>query len=262
MSAPLLFDSLSHPTLTGDWFGRGVDATVGTLVGDLAAAGFGRACAVGMAGHEAYDHQAFAVLCRPYEQLVPIAGVVPRTGAAMDEDLDAVVELGFAGIKIHPRLSRCGYGSPEMAETLRGAWRRNLPVFLCTYGHTPIEHYPDRDPLYDLVSVLKQVPGVRLVLLHGGAVDLMRWMAFCRHNETMLLDLSFTIMRYAGSSIDLDIGWLFDGFNRRTCIGTDHPVWSHADLRDRFDRLSTGKDPDAVSRIGGVNLARFLELEV
>lgn len=264
MNVPMipLFDSLSHPCLSGDWFGRGLDASFPGLVRDLRAAGFSRACAVGVAGHEGYDHAAFAAQCRACPELVPIAGVAPQDAGAIDHELDMVRELGFVGIKLHPRISSFGYDDPRLIPTFKAAARRKLAVFLCTYFHTPIERYPTRDPLYSVVEAMKAAPDTRLVLLHGGTVELMRWMQFARHTPNILLDISFTLMRYRGSALDLDLAWLFDGFQNRTCFGADHPEYSHAEVRTRFEEIAARATPEAVRKIGGVNLARFLGVDL
>ncbi len=261
MSTTALFDSLSHPTLTGDWFGRGVDVTFEALVRNMNSAAFTRGCAVGLAGHEGYEHAAFAVRCRAFPELVPIAGVAPKLAPEIDSELDIVRDLGFRGIKLHPRISRFSYDDPRVADTFKSAARRSLPVFLCTYFQTAIEHYPYADPLFAIARALKTSPDTRLVLVHGGGVELMRWMQFARHIPTILLDISFTLMRYRGSSLDLDLAWLFDGFHDRTCIGTDHPDYRHADVRARFEEISARATPEAARKIGGLNLARFLGVD-
>lgn len=261
MTAIDLFDSLSHPTLSGDWFGRGLDASFETLARDMLDASFARACAVGLAGHEGYEHAAFAARCRPFPQLVPIAGVAPKPAPEIDHELDMVRDLGFRGIKLHPRISRFAYDDPCVMDTLNAATRRGLPVFLCTYFHADIALYPDVDPLYAVARALKSAPQTRLVLLHGGTVEVMRWMQFARHAPNILLDISFTLMRYRGSSVDADLGWLFHGFHDRTCIGTDHPECRHADVRDRFQELAASATPEAERKIGGLNLARFLGVD-
>ncbi len=261
MSTTALFDSLSHPTLTGDWFGRGVDASFETLVRGMREAGFSRACAVGLAGQEGYNHEAFAGRCRAFPELVPIAGVAPKLAAEIDRELDEVRDLGFRGIKLHPRLSRFGYDDPCLADTFKSAAKRGLPVFLCTYFHAPIERYPDTDPLYAVARALKASPATRLVLVHGGTVELMRWMQFARHTPSILLDVSTTIMRYRGSSLDADLAWLFHGFQNRTCLGADHPEFRHAAVRARFQEFADRAPAEAVQKIGGLNLAQFLGVD-
>jgi predicted TIM-barrel fold metal-dependent hydrolase len=256
-----LFDSLSHPTLTGDWFSRGVDASFESLVQNMRNSSFARACAVGIASHEGYEHVAFAKRCSAFPQLVPIAGVTPKSTVEIDNELDMVRDLGFRGIKLHPRLSKFSLEDPRLIDTFNSAARHELPVFLCTYFHTTAEFYPERDPLFALARILKNAPTTRLVLLHGGTIELMRWMQFVRHMPNVLFDISFTLMRYRGASLDADLAWLFNGFYNRTCIGTDHPEWSHVDVRRRFEELATGASLDAAGKIGSLNLARFLGVD-
>jgi predicted TIM-barrel fold metal-dependent hydrolase len=256
-----LFDSLSHPTLSGDWFKRGLDASFETLVENMRRTSFARACAVGLAGREGYDHAAFAARCLPFPQLVPIAGVAPKAEAEIERELDEVLDLGFRGIKLHPRFTRFSYDDPRMVDTFKAATRRRLVVFLCTYFHDDVAHYPEADPLYAVAHALKAAPGTRLVLVHGGAVELMRWMQFARHSRDILFDVSLTLMRYRGSSLDADLAWLFRGFEDRTCIGTDHPEYPHADIRARFEELAAEATPEAARKIGGLNLARFLGVD-
>lgn len=261
MAAIPLFDSLAHPTISGDWFGRGLDATFDTLTHQMREAGFGRACAVGLAGQEAYEHEAFAKRCQFHPELVPIAGLVPKSAGDIDRELDMVRDLGFRGIKLHPRLSNFGYDDGRLVDTFKAATRRGLAVFLCTYFHGAIDRYPQEDPLYSLCRSLKAAPDTRLLLMHGGCVELMRWMQFARHTPNVLFDISFTIMQYRGSSLDRDLAWLFHNFSSRTCIGVDHPEYRHADVRTRFQELAARASLDSARKIGGLNLAQFLGVD-
>jgi predicted TIM-barrel fold metal-dependent hydrolase len=255
-----LFDSLTHPTVDGRWLGSSHDARVEPLVAALRANGFGMACAVGLAGTNAYEHERFAALCQPYAELVPVAGIDPHA-ADLEAQLDAVRELGFRAIKLHPRISGFSFDDAAFVATLEGAQRRELVVMLCTYLHAPLARYPERDPLYALVRALKRVPNVRVVLLHGGDVELLRWAQLVRHEERLLLDLSFTMMKYEGSSLDADLRYLFSSFHRRVCIGSDHPEWPHAKVRERFEALTTGLFEEARGDAGHRSLARFLGVD-
>src|SRR5205085_2428141 len=100
--------------------------------------------------------------------------------------------------------------------------------------HSPVSNYPEKDPLYSLVSILKQVPEARVVLLHGGDVRLLQYSELVRFNPSLLLDLSQTLMKYPGSSIDMDLRFLFQSFDRRICIGSDFPEYSLRDVKGRF----------------------------
>jgi hypothetical protein len=55
--------------------------------------------------------------------------------------------------------------------------------------------------------------------------------------ENYLLDLSMTMMRYKGSSIELDIKFLFENLDERICIGSDFPEYSIQKTKERFIEL-------------------------
>ena len=271
-----LFDSLAHPTISGRWLtggweqraarpsraaphGVSYDASIEILVQAMERSGFAMACAVGLAGIENYDHRRFADLCRPFPQLIPIAGVNP-TSDGLETELDLVASLQFRGIKLHPRISSFSLYDTALSNALQAAASRDLVVFLCTYAHSPAGAYPQRDPLYGLARAVNAVPHAKIILLHGGDIELMRYSQLARHSPNLLLDVSFTMMKYRGSSLDLDLKYLFKHFNKRLCIGVDYPEYSHAEVRDRFEDLAQGLTEEERHSVGYRNLASFLAI--
>jgi predicted TIM-barrel fold metal-dependent hydrolase len=252
-----IFDSLAHPTLSGDWLGRGVAAGFGTLVADLRRAGMPRACAVGLQGVEGYEHAAFAAACRPHPELVPIAGVDPVADAGVGR-MRALRDLGFRGIKLHPRFSRFTQDMQCLGDLFAAAGEAGLVVFLCTYLHCAAEQAPRQDPYYDIVAALARAPHTRVVLVHGGDVQLLRYAELVRHNDNLLLDLSMTMMKYAGSSLDMDLRFLLASFDRRVCVGTDWPEYGTQEVARRFEALSAGLTDAKRDNAAQANLARFL----
>jgi hypothetical protein len=102
-------------------------------------------------------------------------------------------------------------------------------------------------------------PGLRMVLLHGGTVELLRYAEAIRSNRNLLLDLSFTLNRYAGSSLDQDITYLFRTFDQRICIGSDYPDYAPAQVRERFEHFAAGLAQDKQDNIGWRNISSLLE---
>lgn len=253
-----IFDSLCHPTLTGRWISGDFDASFATLDHELHAAGFCGACAVGLAGIEGYSHELFLQACASYPALVPVAGLNPAGPEPLATELDRIASLGYRAVKIHPRLSRFEPSAEILGTIFQAASTRGLVVFYCTYMHTVIERYPAADPFYALVGGLKRSPGSKVVLLHGGDVQVLHYAELVRFNPDLLLDLSFTLLKYRGSSLDADLSFLFREFDRRICIGVDHPEFSHRALRIRFDELAVGLEPAKAHNIAHCNLESFL----
>jgi predicted TIM-barrel fold metal-dependent hydrolase len=231
------------------------------LVADMKAANIAAACAIGMWGMDGYDHGLFMSACRQHPELIPIAGYKPRDKLQVSAELDHIKALGYAGIKLHPRFSRIDITSSVVADVFNAARDQDLVVFYCTYMHCELEQLPDEDPFYVLVRQLKAAPGTRVVLVHGGDVELLRYMQLVRFNENLLLDLSHTILKYPLSSLDQDIRFLFHHFDRRICVGSDWPQFSCADLRTRFEDLASGLDDERIHNIASRNLLQFLRLK-
>lgn len=253
-----LFDSLAHPTLSGKWLNSPSDASFELLDVSLAEAGFVGASATGIGGVEGYDHHQFIAQCNRFPKLIPIAGLHPESEAQIFSEISLIKQLGFSAIKIHPRFSRIKSLERTLTEVFLAASEAQMPVYYCTYLHSEISQYPLADPIFALVAALKAAPLAKVVLLHGGDVQLLRYAELARFNPNLLLDLSMTICKYAGSSLDQDIRFLFHSFDRRICIGSDHPEWSHLALRKRFEFFGEGLPQEKIDNVGHRNILNFL----
>lgn len=253
-----IFDSNSHPTVGGGWPSKNLDSRFEGLSNELTRNGYRGACAVGVWGLEDYTHRAFIGLCRKYKNLVPIAGYFPKSAASVGRELAAIQKMGFRGIKIHPREPLLRLGDSRLKKTFQAAEKLGLPIYLCTYFHSAIGGYPDREPLYDIVALLKAAPRARILLVHGGDVNLLRYAELTRFNPNLLLDLSMTFLKYRGSSLDLDLRFLFERFDRRICVGTDFPEYTHREVRERFLQMSKGIAREKAENIAFRNIERFL----
>lgn len=251
-----IFDSLAHPTISGGWLGSSLRADFELLADELQQAHFIGACAVGLAGIEDYAHHRFIESCRRHPNLIPIAGFDPSRESL--ESLRDLIQLGFRGIKIHPRFSRLTQDLESIVPALQAAGRADMTVFLCTYMHCNLGNYPARDSFNSIVDLLREAPKTRVILVHGGDVDLLRFAELVRFNENLLLDLSMTMMKYAGSSIDDDIAFLFHQFDRRICIGTDWPEYRPQQVRERFEHFASDLAIDKQQNIASRNLLAFL----
>ena len=171
--------------------------------------------------------------------------------------LNASAKLGYRGLKVHPRLTGLTFTDPRFVELLAAASQHDLPVLICSYnvGH-PRDVAGDLSPAR-LVEAIDAAPGAKSVVLHGGGRDVLEWSEWLRTRDDVLLDLSFTLACYAGSSVDLDLQYLFRVLDQRLCVGSDHPQFELATLRRRFDLFADGIPRDKAERIVFGNLACF-----
>lgn len=258
-----IIDTLAHPTISGEWTARSKSfpATFDHLAQALSKNNYLKGFAIGMDGVENYNHREFIENCSSHSNLIPVAGFNPNA-----DDLEAEVKLiksmGYVGIKIHPRYSSMEYDSQKLGCIFRHAAQNQLAVWYCTYSHTPPPHYPEQDPFYVLAAALNKSTKTKVILVHGGDVSILRYAELARFNPNVLVDLSLTMMKYPGSSVEDDIRFLFAHFDQKLTLGTDYPEYSHSEVRDRFDYLGRNVSASKLDNIGYRNIATFLNLSI
>jgi len=254
-----IFDSLSHPTLTGKWFQSKHDARFESLFASCEKNHIIQTFAVGMHTVEAYNHEDFIARCKTNPVLVPIAGMNPHC-----EDIKAEVKyiksLGYRGVKLHPRFGNFDLASDKekLVHVLDACYEEGLIVLLCTYLATSTERFPTTDPYWSLVEILKSAKKAKVVLLHGGITRVLLYADLVRFNKNLILDLSYTLIKYLGSSVEQDIKYLFQTFDQKICIGSDHPEFSQEELRAVAESLSEGISQEKKENIFHRNLSRFI----
>jgi predicted TIM-barrel fold metal-dependent hydrolase len=254
------FDSLVHATEDGTWLGGTTyDASIDRLVQEMDRAGVERACLVGIADHASnVDVSKFAQLYP--DRFVPIAGFNPAQLIGESDVMPALADLvraGFAGIKLHPRLNHYDPLDPRCLATVDAAGDLGLAVFLCTLCHQRDRHVPG---IVEIVDKLATRPShARLVLLHGGGTSMLDLFEIVRIHPQLLLDLSFSIVRYAGSSLDLDLGYLVSNLDQRVVLGSDFPQYVPAQALARFESIGLRLSADKRANILHGNLDRLFE---
>ncbi len=256
-----IFDSLAHPMLDDNFKPKGRDYSFTTLEKQMSEGSVKWACAVGLTDKGGYEHQAFIARCKSSTQkLYPIAAFNPeKLEQSIEKDLQHIKDLGFLAIKIHPGICKLDIASEATYKCFEYCEKIALPVFLCSYYYASGINANFYEKLYKLVTAF---PKLKINIVHGGGVELLKFAELVRANENLLLDLSFTILKYSGSSIDQDIKFLFNNFDRRVCVGTDHPEFDAKQLEDKVLELGEALSQEKLENICFKNLASFLNLEL
>lgn len=249
------FDSLVHITGDGSWFGQPHrDASLKSLLEEMERGDVRRACLVGI--HGVIDNEIVldAANCHP-DRLVPIAGFHPLAAGSAHECLSSIESLaarGFRGIKLHARLNRYDPLDPLVLSAVRAAGEAKLVVFVDTlFSHIPA---CGRSAVEVVSTYAEHAPGTIFIMLHAGGPEALGLFEAGRLYANLRLDLSFILMRYAGSSLDLDMRFLCDKLDRRIVVGSDFPEYMPADARSRLLELCEGLDSDRLARIMSGNL--------
>lgn len=253
------FDSLVHATADGIWLGtRRYDATPNRLITELDRVGSWRACLVGIAGHT--DNDFILELTRTYpDRFIPVAGVDPTTFTDDPKPhMRQLARQGFRGIKLHSRLNGYDPLDERALATIVGAGDAGMAVFVDTLFRNrdrATAHPADIIDRLAIASASVDHP-TPLVLLHGGGAHLLELFELGRAHAHLLIDLAFTINRYAGSSLDDDIGFMCEQLDQRITVGSDMPEYTPTQALERFLTLTTSLPPEKLCNILYANLER------
>lgn len=253
------FDSLTHITGDGSWLGeRHFDASLPRLLRDMDEAQCARACLVGIADYVDNADVIDAARRHP-DRFVPIAGLNPRTLPTVRR-VEAMVrtlrQQGFAGIKLHPRLNGYDPLDAKCIAAIDAAGEHGMVVLLDTLFRRKGQATLNAPDVIDQLAAA--CPDTRMLLLHGAGVQMMELYEIVRCNDHLLLDLSFTLMRYRGSRrLDEDMRFLFSTCDQLVTVGSDFPEYSPGAALRRFGELSQGIEPHRLSNILHGNLERL-----
>jgi len=257
-----IFDSLTHPTINGKWIHDNFDADIENLISQFKQNNVIGAFGVGMKDIGNYNQTSFYKLLKNYSTfLIPIAYFdfsSDLTLKSIKKELNTIKKIGFKGIKLHPRFSNFNIKSDKLANVIKLANDLGLTVLLCTYLYGQQES-ACTNSIDDINTILHQTSNAELILLHSGSVRFLEMIELGRAYKNILLDLSFTLCKYEGSSLDLDIQFAFNTFDERICVGSDHPQFSIKKLRTRFDYFSKELAINKAENIGYKNIKRYIK---
>lgn len=257
----MIFDSLGHATVDGHWLKTELRSDFKKYSEELKKNKYLGGMVVGLEGINGYDHESFINSANKFKNLYPVAGFNPKIAGRTE--LKKIKKLGFVGIKIHTRFSKINlkHDKKKIVSCLNYCAEFGLVVFFCTYFATSLESYPDYDPFLELVKILKKSQSTKIVLVHGGVQDLIKYSELCRFNSNLILDLSLVLMKYPLSSIESDIFFLFNYFDRKICIGSDYPEYSLKNVKTKFTYFSKGLSRIKKNNIAYLNIMNFLNIK-
>ena len=173
-------------------------------------------------------------------------------------DLAVVTELagkGFAGIKLHPRLNGYDPLDAKCVAVLEAAAEHGLVILLDTlFRRRGLATSNAPDTIDYLASAC---PDTRILLLHAAGPSMLDLFEIVRANPNLMLDFSFSIMRYAGSRLDEDMRYFFQTTDQLVTIGSDFPEYSPWQIMERFKELSAGIESYRIENILHGNLTRL-----
>ncbi len=258
----MFYDTLTHPTLNGMWIDNRKGQTFSELYDYAIKNDIAGSCAVGLPNIGDYNHKKFMSESIKFSDFFyPVAAITKKNIDEIIMEIDEIESYGFQAIKIHPRFLGINFTSKDLTSIFEKCFRKNLVVFYCSYYHCNISKISISDPYWTLIAALKNSPDTKIVLLHGGGIELLKYAELARFNSNILLDLSLTLMKYDRSSIDNDIHFLFNNFDQRISIGSDHPEWEYKKIKQKLKLLTENLEHKKMNNILKDNAQNFLGIK-
>ena len=168
--------------------------------------------------------------------------------------------FGVIGVKIHPRNLGCVPSTEEIVFALRKSVEFDYLIYICCYLPVGPGMIGSFDFLGQISDALAQVPTAKVVIGHAGVSDLLNASELARRFESVYLDVSFLLTRMRGTSLMLDLAWLFSTLDTRILFGSDHPDQSLIASLESFNQLSINLSQtkkDNIMTLNARNLAGF-----
>ena len=70
--------------------------------------------------------------------------------------------------------------------------------------------------------------------MHSGGTRILEVHDIVRHNQYLWMDLSLTLLKYQHSSVDSDLLYLMNYFDRRIVIGSDFPEGTPSQIYNKW----------------------------
>lgn len=232
-----------------------VAAAIPALAAEAADAGLAGAVVLPL------DLDPLAVLAgaRTHPELVVFACVNPSEPDC-HERLAEQAAAGCRGLKLHPRVQRFTLADPGLPDLIRHAGRLGLPVLIDCFPWGVLD---ERLMPLAFDPLAKAAPEATIIMAHAGGIRLYDAMMVAKSNRNVLLDLSFSLLYFRGSSLHSDLAYVIPSVGAgRFLYGSDHPDRPlAAALADSLDALERLRLPDGdIERILHRNAAELLGL--
>jgi predicted TIM-barrel fold metal-dependent hydrolase len=258
----MIIDANTHITENGEWFGSGKNASVQSLIESLDLAGIERALALPIPGSISNKKVAEIVSAFP-NRLIAGASFNPAlyaTAALACEAFESEFPVSKKSIiKFHNRFGNYSPLDERFLKTLDCNNNKPVPAVIAICGvfynkHMNAEIVP---PLY-IFDLAKKFSRTNFMIMHGAGTWIMQTAEMVRDLANVFLDLSFVLSKYKGSSIENDIRWLCNNFDRRMIWGSDFPEYTVKEALNDFYEVTGGLSQAKKDNILGKNLMSLL----
>jgi uncharacterized protein len=217
----MIFDAHAHvyPAAGGFWKRA---SPVEELIAAMDAAGVSRAAVIAIEPDLPVAAVLDAVTQHP-ERLVAIGSVDPRQDNAVAILEQQIEEQKVRGIKLHPRIQRIQFNDlPRLVPIAARCGELGVPLIVCSFlGGPDLFRGRTLELCHELAAT---APRTTIVMAHAGGYRPMDALLVLKANPNVHVDVSFSPLYFAGSSVAQDFEYLVRRADpARVMFGSDFP---------------------------------------
>jgi uncharacterized protein len=216
----VIFDAHAHvyPSAGGFWKRA---SSAEELIAAMDAAGVTRAAVLAIEPDLPAGVVAEAAGRHP-DRLVAVGSVDPRSQTAL-ASLDRQVTAGVRGIKLHPRIQKISLDDlPRLQPIAARCGELAVPLIVCSFaGGRDLFRARTLELCHELAL---RAPSTAIVMAHAGGHRPLDALMVLKANPNVHVDLSFSPLYFAGSSVAQDFDYLVQRADpARVLFGSDFP---------------------------------------
>jgi predicted TIM-barrel fold metal-dependent hydrolase len=256
----MIVDANVHLTEDSKWFATSLTADSRTLLGQMDKAGVDKALLVPFHGFTSNQFVINTTKQHP-DRFISACSVNPMTQstAVLQNELKDLQEKGVKICKLHNRLHKYEPGAAEVYRFLEMNEKLDQPMIISICGIIYDKNInPSLPPVHHFQKLTSSFPDTIFIIVHAAGTSALSLYEAVKDNPNVYLDLSFTISKYKGSSVDLDLKYLIENFDRKLIWGSDFPEFTVKKALTDFHSLASAVSDDKKRNILSTNILRLL----
>ncbi len=172
--------------------------------------------------HQGVNGADFAAAIQENDRLEAFFNIDPHSGSAKEDLVHAIQELGFCGLKLHPRIQKFDLRNQAVIDLIRLAGTNGVP--------TLIDAFPDGSALMngfnplDFSYVAQKCPESKIIIAHMGGHYVLDMMFLAKRLPNVYFDFSYSLLYYRGSSIPQNMVYAMKSMKcEKIFFGSDYP---------------------------------------
>lgn len=162
--------------------------------------------------------------CKKFRNLLPVALI--RNTKNLNNEFNHIKKLKYKFVKIHPRILKIGLNNKDFyIKLFKKIKQTKLNVMWCTFDGW-VKKANETNQLELLSKLINLLPNNKIILMHGGGPNLLKYYEKFRFLQNVFIDLSYTLIQYKDTSLEKDIIFLMKKFDERLTVGCDYPTFN------------------------------------